>query len=401
MTRTLPFLILFISTALSAHAVKEVELVQNVVPDGGDHHKIAYGIYVKVAGGDTPRLFQFDTGNGSFLAGYSGTTAPASQYWGTNFTSLSVEDFHTSFGSGIAMDFNKVSAQVVLSDSAGQDIQTINFMNMGQVYAAHGDDLPSANYWQDTIAADQPALHQTYYGNFGAGVYRGTGADSAIAMYSALGQIENLVGYTVSLSGPNPKLILVFDTPEDRAYIDSFTHATSMHGAEGQFPVTGWDAHSEFPTIATTYGVNGITVSGTSGLFDTGGTTFGLNDAARDALDTAGLTDGSEVLPNQNFTIGFAGAGEVDGKTFEDFTLGFVTGTQEGVNLVTTSTNTSQLNYGPAIYNSYDVYYDLQNGLVRFRAVPEPGIVGSLALGALLLAGGRLFQKRRKLKFKS
>ena len=396
MKRVLSFLVLLVATALSAQALKEVELVQSVVPDGGSDHKIAYGIYVKVAGGDTPRLFQFDTGNGSFLAGYSGTAPAANQYWGTSFTTLSVEDFHTGFGSGITMDFKKVSAQVTLSNSLGQNIETISSMNMGQVYAAHGDDLPSANYWQDTIAADQPALHQTYFGNFGAGVYRGTGADSAIAMYSALGQIENLVGYTVSLSGPNPKLVLVFDTPEDHAYVDSFTHATSMYGAEGQFPVTGWDAHSEFPTIAATYEVNGVTVSGTSGLFDTGGTSFGLNDAAREALDQAGLTDGSEVIPGQNFGISFVGAGEVDGQTFEDFTLNFTTGTSKGGDLVTTSTNTSQLNYGPAIYNYYDVYYDLQNSVVRFRAVPEPGVIGLAGVGGLLLSGVWKFLRRRR-----
>jgi hypothetical protein len=230
-------------------------------------------------------------------------------------------------------------------------------------------------------------------------VYRASPADAEIPMYSGLGQISGLTGYALSFSGSSPTLTLVFDTPEDQDFVDSFTHATKMHGSEGDFPVTGYPAHSEYPTHATTYTVNGVTVSGTSGVFDTGGTSFGLTDEAWYALDAAGLTNEyGTVLEGLEFSIGFAGAGEVDGQTFEDFSLGFTTGYESAVNEVVTFSGTTQMNYGPAIYNHYDVYYDLENGLVRFRAVPEPGVAGLLG-AAILGVGGWLWRRKGIPKF--
>ncbi len=64
-----------------ALALTEVDLVRSTIPDGDGDHKTAYGIYVKVGENGQQRLFQLDTGNGSFLAGYA-SNAGSNQFWG-------------------------------------------------------------------------------------------------------------------------------------------------------------------------------------------------------------------------------------------------------------------------------------------------------------------------------
>ncbi|HRJ71321.1 MAG TPA: hypothetical protein PLS03_03805 [Terrimicrobiaceae bacterium] len=396
MRRVIGGWILAVLGASGAWATVDVPVLKSIVPDG-DGSKIAYGIYVKVGDGGEARLFQLDTGNGSFLAGYADNAPPQSQFWGSGVTMVNSGTFSESFGSGITMMYNKVSTQVTLSNASGADLVVIPTMVLGQVFSGTGDDIPSDTYWNQTLANGDPPLHQTYYGNFGAGLYRASAPSDPVdeQLFSALGQISGVVGFSLSLSGSSPKLTLVFDTPEDQDYIDSFTQAALMvsSGSGGPvFPVTGWATHTEFPALAAAYSVDGVSVSGTNGVFDTGGTTVGLTDEAWYAFDAADLTkeDGT-VLAGETFLMGFTGAGEIDGTTFGDFSIGFTTGYEAGVNEVDTFNGSQEMNYGPAIYNFYDVYYDLEFGTVRFRAVPESSVSGLLALALAGFAGWRRF----------
>ena len=381
----------------SAKATIEVPLYEIVVDDTTDPltTKIAYGIYVKVGAGGTPELFQFDTGNGSFEAGYASNAPSQNQFWGA-VTPVSTNVITNSFGPNTLYS-TTVSADLTLSDSSGSNLVSIPSVNVAQTFDAEGGHIYTN--WNQALSNGAPPLLGTYYGDFGADLEAGSPANtpSNQQLFSALGQIPGLVGFGISLSGTKPTLTLAFTN--DQIYINSFTNLANLQSGDGgTFPGTGLPTYTEHNLTPPSFSVNGNIVSNInggsaiSGVFDTGGLGFQIPSSSN--LPSGLVDSNGNITSGNEFSVNFSGATNVGGTNYSDFQLNFTTGTNEGVNLVTTSDETDHLNYGPAIFDYYNVFYNLQNGTVGFSGVPEPSTYALFGLSALALVIA--FRRRRR-----
>ncbi|WP_269541705.1 hypothetical protein [Cerasicoccus fimbriatus] len=375
----------------SADSIISIPLQKDTITLQNESTKVAYGLYVKVGDGGHHRLFQLDTGSAAFMAGYS-SSAGANQFWGS-FDSISgAENLGESFGSGVEFyPITPVHAKVTLSNSTGSDLFSFDNVRVGQVKdatnAGPGD-------WVTDLNNGQPPLHNKYFGNFGGRLSTiGSGSvNEQSVLFSALGQIEGVKGFSIRLDGGNETLRVIMNDSAGQSYADQFSFASLMPtSGEANFPISGLPTYSDAPAAPDNFAVEGSQVDGASGIFDTGGVAFKIPETPQ--LPSNLLEDGA-VIPGANFEIFMSGAGMVDGQNYEDYVLSFTTTDDANNGKVEQSSpgGGGAYNFGTSIYHYYEVMYDLEDGVMRFRAIPEPR---AIAMGALCFLGVLLLRRRQ------
>ncbi|WP_309385766.1 RCC1 domain-containing protein [Cerasicoccus frondis] len=302
---------------------------------------------------------------------------PDRQYWGDFEYISGAVNQSVSFGSGVVFNtIIPVTASITLCDSAGATYLTIPSMTVGQVTEATADDLATSTTWNDKFAVDQPGLHSTYYGNFGAGLFSASSSSipANSQFFSALGQIDNVKGFSIHLDSDNPVLRIILDDTDGNGYADQFPSASELRAGDGRiFPITGFNTYSEYPVaiggITAGYPNNLVNIGGVTSLLDTGGTDLKLPANSLSSLSNAGFVESNNLLKEDiRLIVDIDGAGNIGSNLYEAFSLEFLSGSEPGVNQVQIEgSKSSDLNWGQVLYQEHEVMYDLADGVIRFR----------------------------------
>lgn len=358
-----------------------VEIPLSVVQIPGGDNKI--GLYAYVGGtGSSVQFYQLDTGSSGFFAEYAPTSnldQGVAQWWGSDVTPTGVSGT-ASYGSGVSLHFDVVTTSVTLSDSTGASLLQIDNVQIGQVQTAS----TPAN-WQQVTETGQPALHSTFYGNFGAALYPHTTDSSSSNLFTLLGQIPGANGFVVHIGNtanpdPNaPAKLTVGITDEMRA---EFIYSTPMVlDTDGPlFPTTGYQSTEEYNSTATyvlSKDGHTQTLTSISTLLDVGAPSTSI----RETVDGHFVDENGNIVDGVNLSMIFPAA---DGS--EPFTITYPVGSIQSVDRVSVSDpDKNNVNAGLNPYAYADVMFDLEAGVIRFRPIPEPSTYLLCGLAIILL----------------
>lgn len=358
------------------------------IQDGGSSlNKI--GLYAYVGGtGSSAKFYQLDTGSSGFFAAYAPTESLDSgvtQWWGTEVTNNHISGV-AGYGSGVSLNFDVVTTSVTLSNSTGASLVTINNVQMGRVETA---SQPSD--WQQVTEAGNPALHSEFYGNFGVALNPHSTHDSNTNLFALLGQIPGANGFVVhigNIATPDPSAPAKLTVGITDAMRAEFAYSTPMVlDPEGRlFPTTGYQATEEYnSTVTYVLSKDGHeqTLTSISTLLDVGAPSTEIRENVDDVFVEDGkLKDGvtlSMIFPGTNGS--------------DPLTITYAAGSIQSVNQVGIGdASTNNVNAGLNPYAYVDVMFDLEQGVMRFRPIPEPS---TYALAGLAVASLLLWRVRR------
>jgi hypothetical protein len=347
------------------------------------------GIYLTIGGGSTPQIFEFDTGGAGLYAAYA--TNNNSPWWGSGFITTTNSVTNT-YDSGIQYQGPIVEAAVSLfADHHGGTplVTTASNLLVGQM-------TNIANTNSDTVLwtpegegqPGTPPIDNVFYGDFGMSLnYASKGIVNLIAQLSFGDGITP--GFRIRAHGDNPYLqigLTAADTTSASAFYfgmntntnappgATFTNSGSLFYSEQVF-----NANMTISNATTNFTANlGITT-------DTGASTTihnaDLGGVPGELLGTN--TNGKvHVVSGADFEL----SGLTLGGTNTDFYQFVTSNDQISIqNNKPGNSNTFYLNSGIALFQQYDVIYNLQDGQIGFEAIPEPSTWALLGLGALVL----------------
>lgn len=367
----------------------DIQLVPKALEGGG----YKYGIYASMAGSSTPQLYELDTGGTGFYAVYSANPTYATEAWGTNYSIV-----NTNISVGYASDNvyygNSVSSSVTIY-SAGQDgtYSTNSISTPGNVRI--GQTLVITNTAGKTTSGSWPSatppVDQNFYGDFGLSLSHAT--NQIVNVLAQMNYSTNVIpGFVVSLGSPgstNAKIQVGLNKNFDDLY-------------PIKIKIQGMDTTNLFP--APDGGTNGLpTYSGavlaaamvfsnaTSGAFTNGRTDVILDTGASGTLFltseapgavTNYLSPSGERLGEQ---VGLSLIVETTDGSFIDL-FSAVEG-ENGFALNVMYRSNFSLNIGQNLFYQYEVAYNLQDGILGLRAIPEANQVYLMTLASLFVIG--------------
>ena len=346
------------------------------------------GIYASIGGSTTPQIFEFDTGGAGFYAAYASSDTSKSPWWGTGFAATGNSVTNT-YDSGIRYEGTAVTAPVsIYSDhhSVAPLVTTSAALSVGQMTSITNTNGGAALWRPDGNDGGQPPIDGAFYGDFGMSLaYADSGIVNLVAQLSFTNGI--IPGFRVRAYGASPHLqigLTAADTSSSSAfYFGMNTNTNAPVGAT--FTNSGSPFYSE-QVFNANMTISNATTNFTANLgitTDTGATTTIHN------ADLGGI-------PGELYTTNASGKGHlVAGADFylSAMTLGgsnvafFQSITSEGQVTVqdnNTNNTTFYLNSGLALFQQYDVIYNLQDGQIGFEPIPEPStwaLLGTAALG--------------------
>ncbi len=338
-----------------------VKIPLQLVKDEEGHWRV--GILVSLGNG-TPILCELDTGNAAFYAAINNHPTAARPDWWGNFTPVSpARSGSVKYTSGINYDYQVVQTSVTLTAVDGTRVTAAD-VEMGRITKGYGGDLgdAGANKWDKMIADNQPPLHGVFWGNFGG---RLNGQEGLAVI---LGQFPGLFGkgFAIHLgefSHPEPYLMLGVNDAERARYplAAAMVPLLDKSGQPLKFPHTGLPHYEPMPLRATYRLGNGAeadTLANLPTLFDTGAPRVNIRTSVPRRLVERGL-----VRDNTPFQMTLAGAGT------PDVVLDFRVGQTSSLNEVHVAENndTDEVNAGLTPYFYFDILYDIEKGVVRFR----------------------------------
>ena len=362
----------------------DVPLHYRTIGSGGQK----LGIYVSIGGSTNPQIFEFDTGGAGLYAAYA--TNDRSPWWGSGFNTTGLFVTNT-YDSGIRYEGNIITTAVSLyADHHGGSplVTTADGLRVGQM--TNIINTNGAAYWTPGGEATNgiPPIDQTFYGDFGMSLaYANSGIVNLVAQLSFGNGI--IPGFRVRGHSNGPYLqigLTAGDTSNSSAFYftmntntnapvgASFTNSGSLFYSEQVF-----NADMTISNTTTNFTANlGITT-------DTGaGTTIHNADEGGipGALYTTNASGKGHLVAGADFGL----SGMTLGGTNVDFYQFVTTGGQVAVQDDKTNNTTFYLNSGIALFQQYDVIYNLQDGRIGFEPVPEPGTWALLGLSAALFA---------------
>jgi len=368
----------------------DIQLVPRALEGGG----YKYGIYAAMAGSSTPQLYELDTGGTGFYAVYSANPTYATEAWGTNYSVV-----NTNISMGYASDNvyygNAVSSGVTLysaTQSGTYDlsakISTPGSVLVGQTLViTNTAGKTTSGSWPSTT----PPVDQNFYGDFGLSLSHAT--NGIMNVLAQMNYSTNVIpGFVVSLGSPdstNAKIQVGLNKNFDELY-------------PIKIKIQGMDATNLFP--APDGGTNGLpTYSGavlaaamvfsntTSGAFTNGRTDVILDTGASGTLFltseapgavTNYLSPSGESLGEQ---VGLSLIVETTDGSFIDL-FSAVEG-ENGFALNVMYRSNFSLNIGQNLFYQYEVAYNLQDGILGLRAIPEANQVYLMAVASLFVIG--------------
>ena len=350
------------------------------------------GIYASIGGG-TPQIFEFDTGGAGLYAAYA--TNNNSPWWGPNFSATGSGVTNT-YDSGIRYEGEIVTAAVALYSnhhSTTALITTASDLRVGQMTSITNTNGGDALWTpRGEGPSGNPPIDDAFYGDFGMSLaYANSGIVNLVAQLSFTNGI--IPGFRVRAYGNSPFLqigLTTNDTTSTSAfYFGMNTNTNAPPGAT--FTNSGSPFYSE-QVFNANMTISNSTTNFTANLgitTDTGASTTIHN------ANVGGIPPELYVTNNEGKVHLVEGASfELSGLTLAGTNTNFfqfVTAKNQVLIQDTKSnTNLFYLNSGIALFQEYDVIYNLRDGQIGFEQVPEPTTWSLLVLGALLLAGAVL-----------
>jgi hypothetical protein len=364
---------------------------------------VKYGIYATI-GGDAdgavmPQLYEFDTGGDGFYAAFGGPKATA---WGTNYVSTG-QPVSNSYNSGDYYQGTAVTAPVSLysaktdgSSDTTPSLQTANDILVGQTTSitnTKGKD----NNWPTPADSSSGPIQSSFWGDFGMSLKaNNNGIMNVIAQIQYTNNIKS--GFIVKLGKED----------NQRPSIQVGLTVNDMASFPIQIFMSGKDSNSVFPhtTISTYSGqilTNNLVLSDSaSGSYTNGigvtldtGATPKLHDYSDDtsALTNYFTTDGSDTFISDNVQFVLT-AVQTNGTTIPIFQL--TTGLGDTNYIPIEFGNDFYINMGASIFHEYDVMYDLEDGVLGLRPIPEvsQALYMGCGLAALILFGAARTARR-------
>ena len=352
------------------------------------------GIFASIGGG-TPKIFEFDTGGSGFYAAYA--TNNNSPWWGTNFSNTG-QSVTNTYDSGIRYEGSVVTTTVSLyadHHSSTPLVTTAENLRVGQM--SNIINTNGATYWTPTGEATNgtPPIDDAFYGDFGMSLtYASNGIVNLVAQLSFTNGI--IPGFRVRGHSNGPYLqigLTAADTNSPSAfYFGMNTNTNAPSGAT--FTNSGSLFYSE-QVFTANMTISNATTNFSSSLGIT--TDTGASTTIHNA--NVGNVPGELLITNDKGKVHL-----VEGANFElsGLTLGgtntdfyqFVTASNQVMiqNNMPGNSNIFYLNTGIALFQQYDVIYNLQDGQIGFEPIPEPSTWALLGLSATLFA---LLRRRR------
>lgn len=357
------------------------------------------GISVQLGSAPQPFTYLLDTGSVGFLSASGSSSA-----WTGAFTSTTPEDtFDISYGGG-ALRYQGIVAHTTLTFQTvgGGSVQVEN-VRMGAITE------PPELYpnWDSDInnTPPIPPEHGQFFGTMGAGLDKS--ADNNGNFTSVLGQIPLADGLTKGFIihtggvGSTSATLTVGLTQE---LVQSFPILIAMNASTGNFTNDNGTQVKLYPQAQTTAN---FTISKDEHHYAT---------TADLILDTGGLdtylTTGSQINPpshlladNPSRIVDGAFFGADVAGTNNPFTnqpaqafswITDPTGTAAYDNLISVVVGSSvgSLNTGIPLFYEYDVLFDMENGIIGLRPVPEPTFSALLLVGSLAILAVRCKRRR-------
>lgn len=394
-SRSLIRLLLTTSLIISAwtHLPAQTEItspvivhLEKVTVGSGDNSYEKLGIWASLGDSNVPGLFEFDTGGAGFYAAINSSTP----WWNQN--SLDPEHTFTyQYASGFVYQGYVAKTSVKLFDSGtaiAPQVITGHTVHVGQTTQIT-DSHTSTTLWDSDTQLSQPPIDQSFFGDFGLSLQ--SSSSNIVNVIAQLSYGPNVsAGFIVHAGAHgvmNDSHIQIGLTPED---MTTFPIMFKLTGSGGFFPDTTLPYYP-LQLIKGTITLNDDAYEQTEiGLtFDTGNQTPVIFDGSvpTDLLDGDRLKDGVLLSITAN------------SETSLTTILEFIAENIEGVNKVDVQTPVDptnlSVNLGLTVFEKYDVLFDIENGYLGLRPIPEPS-TWTLLIATLLAL---LIIERRLRKF--
>lgn len=352
--------------------------------------QVKYGIDVAI--GDNPsQVYEFDTGGDSFFAGYN----PA--YWrNVPLTNIEISD---TYSSGIYYNGVVTDARITLGQGSNT-VSTAQPIGIAAILSGGNANSGAVFNFQDP---DEPPVEDRFFGDFGTSfnVFPVAGLSTPLAspLFQLPGNLSTGFLVRVGPIGIDPQLT-VGVTDALRA---QFPYAVPVMPAPGggTYPVSGYDVLDFFgfaPSYTATLG--GVTQPiGIQGplptLIDSGAPSTGIRTKGLggDPFNTNPGKPG-QLQPGTTFTANFP---TTMGREPLEWT--FIAGNNGSVNLVDyqqgqPSSTVQNVNTGLNLYNSYDVMFDVAEGVIWLRPT---GAESTVTLQSVTTTGAQTYRQGAQL----
>lgn len=395
------FLFLFLTLAELSLAQSEitspVEIKLERVQLSGGVYK--YGIYAALGGSTTPQLYELDTGGTGFYPVFGPSAPYTTPAWGTNYTlvqpgiSMAYASDNVYYGNAVATTVALYSADGSGGHEGSAAVISGPGIVVGQTTTITntGGKASSGNWPSET-----PPVDQHFYGDFGLSLQYAT--NGIMNVLSQLNYGTNAIpGFVIKLGNQ--------DSDDAKISVGVETDFATRYPI--QINIRGQDTNNLFPVASG--GTNALpTYSGAvlSAIMTLSNATYGsyTNVDMPIVLDTG--ASGTLYVTNgiSGGITNFFGPNSLDDGVDFDLVAEMTDGTN--INLFSKMTGSGEgdfmlsvtyrsnftLNIGQYIFHEYEVAYNMQDGILGLRAIPEAHQVGLMAVGCIGLIALAIFR---------
>ncbi len=357
-----------------AQALQSVSVpLYHVVDEAGNYR---LGFYASLGTSPDFKLYELDTGS-------SGTFAAYNSEWWPSFRFVRKVTNPQRYESGVVFYFDVVSTVVDLGGGARTGL-----VHVGKITQASGNGIPPS-VWNNLVKEGKPPLHGVFFGNMGSGL---SSKDNIFAVLAQMpgnlktGFVIRTLGY---ITNENPKtpvqqgelVIGLTDQIRSRFEIQVPMAALTKNGTDVTFP-SGYLCRDQYGlslNVSISDGVNTYTSAARPTLLDSGAPTATLYELLPDFKVPDDLLNNKKTALKNGVT--FQVSADSTGSKPE-WIWNLTTGSVKSLNKIGVSPTKAvgedigQMNLGIIPYYTYEVMFDIQNGVVGLHRIPAAAQVG-------------------------